>query len=79
MRAGRGCNKRLGVCSPRPTWPNHAVEPTPTASAPASLRLLARLTAGVRLPARLADWEEVMPYALAHGAVGFHPFFHSGR
>jgi hypothetical protein len=29
---------------------NIAVEPTPTAFAPASLRLLARLTAGVRLP-----------------------------
>ena len=29
--------------------PNHAVEPTPTAYAPTSLRLLARLTADVRL------------------------------
>jgi len=29
--------------------PNHAVEPTPTAFARASLRLLARLTASVRL------------------------------
>ena len=29
--------------------PNNALEPTPTASAPASLWLLARLTAGVRL------------------------------
>ena len=32
------------------TAPNHALEPTPTAFARASLRLLARLTAGVRLP-----------------------------
>jgi len=30
--------------------PNKAVEPTPTAFAPASLRLLVRLTASVRLP-----------------------------
>jgi hypothetical protein len=33
----------------RDTLPNHALEPTPTAFAPASLRLLARLTASVRL------------------------------
>lgn len=31
-----------------PRHPNHALEPTPTASARASLRLLARLTASVR-------------------------------
>jgi len=30
------------------TVPNQALEPTPTASAPASLQLSARLTAGVR-------------------------------
>jgi hypothetical protein len=34
----------------RDTSPNHALEPTPTAFAPASLRLLARLTASVGLP-----------------------------
>jgi|SoiMethySBSTD1v2_1073268.scaffolds.fasta_scaffold144729_4 hypothetical protein len=34
----------------RDTSPNHALEPTPTAFAPTSLRLLARLTASVRLP-----------------------------
>ena len=34
--------------------PNKALEPTPTASARASLRLLARLTASVR---PLRDWE----------------------
>jgi len=37
--------------------PNKAVEPTPTASARASLRLLARLTAGVRCGRLLWSWE----------------------
>jgi hypothetical protein len=34
----------------RDTSPNHALEPTPTAFAPASLRLLGRLTASVSAP-----------------------------
>ena len=42
-QSGRG---RSGVGGT--AGPNNALEPTPTASAPASLRLLARLTAGVR-------------------------------
>jgi len=46
----RGGTPRVERCTH--TAPNNALEPTPTAFAPASLRLLTRLTAGVRQQTR---------------------------